>query len=460
MANLSRRTVVMTGAAVGASLPFMRLSSAQASKPNILFIVADDLGYADLSCYGRREYETPVLDRMAADGLQLMQAYSNSAVCSATRVGLITGRYQYRLAYGLEEPGGRAAEDGLPIDHPTLPSLLRGSGYRTVLVGKWHLGSPPSFGPLRCGYDDFFGIYGGGADYFRHDDPQLGAGALLIDRDKPANAKGYMTDLLAERAVKEIDKSAQDGRPLFMSLHFTAPHWPWEGPRDAEVSRARNARTLFHVDGGNLKVYAEMVQSLDRNIGRVLDALEAKGMSSNTIVIFTSDNGGERFSDVWPFVGMKCELLEGGIRVPCLVRWPAVIGRRGRSEQVAISMDWMPTLLAAAGVATHPAYPCDGANLLPELTGAAPRPRKLFWRFKANEQAAMRDGDWKYLKIDGREHLFDVVQDARERANLEKIRPEIFARMKAEYQAWDKTMLPYTAKSNSYDVTGNYSDRY
>jgi arylsulfatase A-like enzyme len=438
----------------------MRLTRAQSSRPNIIFIMADDLGYADLSCYGRREYETPVLDRMAEDGVQLMQAYSNSAVCSATRVGLITGRYQYRLAYGLEEPGGRAEGSGLPTDHPTLPSILRDSGYRTVLVGKWHMGAPPNFGPLKCGYDDFFGIYGGGADYFRHGEAELGAGAVLIDRDKPANAQGYMTDLLAERAVKEIHKSAQDRKPLFMSLHFTAPHWPWEGPQDVDVSRSRTARSLFHFDGGNLKVYSEMVQSLDRNVGRVLDALESHGMTSNTIVIFTSDNGGERFSDVWPFVGMKCELLEGGIRVPCLVKWPDVIGRRGRSEQVAVSMDWMPTLLAAAGAAPHPDYPSDGENLLPQLTGAAVRPRKLFWRFKANEQSAHRDGDWKYLKIHGREYLFDVVQDPRERANLEKVRPEIFARLKADYQAWDATMLPYTEATNSYDVTGNYSDRY
>ncbi len=186
-----------------------------------------------------------------------------------------------------------------------------------------------------------------------------------------------------------------------------------------------------------------MVQSLDANIGRVLQALDVAGLTNDTIVIFTSDNGGERFSDTWPFTGMKGELLEGGLRIPAIVRWPGRVPTSSVSEQVMISMDWMPTLLAAAGLAPDASYPPDGENLLPILTeGASPHPRKLFWRFRAGAQRAVRDGDWKYLRTDSNEFLFDVVQDPRERANLRNRRKDVFERLKGEWDAWSSTMLP------------------
>ncbi|MBL8552559.1 MAG: sulfatase-like hydrolase/transferase [Hyphomonadaceae bacterium] len=466
MRKWSRRQVARNAAAAGIVAPFAQgcatTAAAPGGPPNILFIMADDLGYADLSCYGRTDYSTPVLDGLAADGLQLTNGYANSAVCAPTRVALATGRYQYRLTIGLGEPGIRG-DHGIPPEHPTLPSQLKRLGYRTALIGKWHIGSPPHFGPLRNGYDRFYGLYGGGTDYFRHaPDNALGEGAMranatLIDQDAPARDEGYLTDLFTDRAIQWIEGGGTE--PYFLSLHFTAPHWPWEGPGDQAVSQ--QLTDLNHQDGGSLKVYAEMVRSLDRNIGRVLEAIERGGARNNTIVVFTSDNGGERFSDVWPFVGVKGELLEGGIRVPAIVRWPGRIARGQRCEQVITSMDWMPTLLAAAGGAPDPAYPSDGANLIAELTGAPAKPRKLFWRFKANEQRAFRDGDWKYLKIRGFEHLFNLAEDQRERADRKDHEAAIFARMKAEYDAWDATMLAYTEEAYSHDVTkGNYSDRY
>jgi arylsulfatase A-like enzyme len=391
--------------------------------------------------------------------LFLRQSYANSAVCSATRVGLITGRYQHRLRVGLDEPlTGRNPELGLPPSHPTLPSLLKLRGYFTTLVGKWHLGEPDKFGPLRSGYDRFYGIYTGAADYFRHiqgDTPTNGG--MLINGQEPTTDHGYMTDLLSTKAIAEIKAAKAAGTPFYLSLHYTAPHWPWEGPEDAAL--ANTITELPHRDGGNLATYQRMVKALDAGVGRVLKALDELRIAKDTIVIFTSDNGGERFSDTWPFVGAKSELLEGGIRVPFFLRWPARIKAGSRSEQVNISMDWVPTLLAAAGAQPDPAYPSDGENLLDVVTGtAAVRSRKLFWRYKAAEQAAYRDGDWKYLKIGKNEQLVNLAEDERERADLSKRESERFAAMKQQWALWNATMLPYPEDSESFPNAA--SDRY
>ena len=427
-------------------------------RPNIVFIVADDLGYADLSCCGRRDFSTPNIDRIAERGLRFTQAYANSAVCSATRLALITGRYQYRLPLGLEEPLAGKTDLGLPPAHPTLPSLLRGIGYGTTLVGKWHLGLPPSFGPRQSGYDRFWGILSGAVDYYTHINSR--GEPDLWDGDEAASAAGYLTDLLGDRAVETVARHARRGQPFLLSLHFNAPHWPWEAPGDeAEAERLRGTR-LRHHDGGTQRTYARMVQAMDLQIGRVLQALDATGLAHDTIVIFTSDNGGERFSDTWPFTGIKTELLEGGLRVPALVCWPACIPAGRTSDQVMITMDWFPTLLEAAGTAPHPDYPSDGISLLPVLTGErGPEPRRLFWRYKTNAQRAMRDGDWKYLKIRDNEYLFNVVEDPRERANLKERQRVTFARLTAEWAAWNAAMLPEIPDSFGESFTAaHYAD--
>ena len=316
-------------------------------RPNIVFIMADDLGYADLSCCGRRDFTTPNIDRIAERGVRFTQAYANSAVCSATRLALITGRYQYRLALGLEEPLAGKTDVGLPPEHPTLPSLLRDAGYATSLIGKWHLGVLPAFGPLQSGYEHFWGFRTGALDYYSHRNARDEAD--LWDGDVAVRQTGYMTDLLGDRAVDTIERHAGSKHPFLLSLHFNAPHWPWEAPGDQPESERLHSTRLRHYDGGTQLTYARMVQAMDRQIGRVLQALDANGLSGNTIVIFTSDNGGERFSDTWPFTGIKTELLEGGLRVPALICWPDRIPAGGISEQVMISMDWLPTLLDARG---------------------------------------------------------------------------------------------------------------
>lgn len=410
-------------------------------QPNIVFIMADDLGYADVGCYGRPELSTPNIDRIAARGVRFTQGYANSAVCSATRLALITGRYQYRLPLGLEEPLAGKTDVGLPPEHPTLPSLLRDAGYSTALVGKWHLGVPPQFGPLKSGYQQFYGIRSGAADYYSH---QNTCGAHdLWEGDEPVHQSGYMTDLLGDRAVATIAGFAERNQPFLLSLHFNAPHWPWLAPGDRSESDRLRGSNLRHYDGGTQRTYYRMIQSMDLQIGRVLQALDVHGLSDDTIVIFTSDNGGERFSDTWPFTGIKTELLEGGLRVPTVICWPARVPAGQVSDQVAITMDWFPTLLEAACITPAGAFAPDGISLLPTLTGGSPSvPRKLFWRYKTNAQRALRDGDYKYLKIRDNSFLFNVVADPRERANLWVRQPALAERLRADWDAWNATMLP------------------
>jgi len=445
--KLSRRTLL--SAATASALTLRAQSNRRDSAPNIVYIMADDLGYADLSCYGRREYKTPNIDSLAARGTRFLQAYANSAVCSATRTALITGRYQYRLRVGLEEPIGFGSKQGLPPDHPTLPSLLKKAGYGTTLIGKWHLGFLPDFGPLKSGYDHFWGFRNGSLDYFTHKTGNTASGTEdLWDGDVKVHQAGYLTDLMGDQAVKTIGDYAKAGQKFFLSLHFNAPHWPWEGPGD-EAESQRISDLPDH-DGGTQKTYARMVGEMDLQVGRVLKALDAAKIADNTIVIFTSDNGGERFADTWPFTGKKQELLEGGMRIPALIRWPRHVRPGVTTDQVAISMDWVPTLLAAAGAHPDAAYPLDGIDLLPMLTRNAPaEPRKLFWRYHFNAQRAMRDGDMKYLRIDGNEFLFNVVEDPLERANLKARQPDVFQRMVREYEAWNATMLPDVNHVNS-----------
>lgn len=457
MGGIDRRSFLSAAAGIGiVAATELRASDVGPSslrRPNVVFILADDLGYADLSLFGRREYSTPAIDSIGRDGIVLPEAYANSPVCSPTRIALATGRYQYRLRGGLDEPIGSGAENvGLPPDQPSIASLFRQIGYRTVLVGKWHMGMLPEFGPLRSGYDRFFGIQRGAADYFTHRSPgeehsDLYEGEALIDRH------GYLTSLLGDRASEEIAAAGRDGIPLFLSLHYTAPHWPWEGPEDEQISS--NLRSILHYDGGTEQTYARMMEALDRSVAGVLQSIEAAGVVGDTIVVFTSDNGGERFSQTWPFAGMKGELLEGGIRVPLVVRWPNRIAAGTQSDQVITSMDFLPTLLAAAGGSPDPSAPPDGVNLIPVLMGTAePRDRTLFWRYKAGEQAAVRHGQWKFLRVNGHEYLFDLSNDRQERANLKDRNPERFVELRAQWDAWNETMLPYPSESPSFSSHG------
>jgi arylsulfatase A-like enzyme len=418
------------------------------TRPNIIFIVADDLGYADLGCYGGREANfgpvSPVLDRLAAQGALFTQGYANSPVCSPTRFGMITARYQYRLRGAAEEPinsKSRGSDTlGMPPEHPTLPSLLKDAGYRTALIGKWHLGHPPHFGPLRSGYEEFFGPMAGGVDYFTHCDSR--GTHDLYEGAEASKAEGYLTDLLSRRAVDYVDRMAEGSAPFFLSLHYTAPHWPWETREDADRAPAVKDN-LFDLAGGNIHVYRRMIHHMDEGIGWIVEALRKNGQLDNTLIVFTSDNGGERFSDNWPLVGGKMDLTEGGIRVPWIAHWPAVIAPGSQSRQLCMTMDWSATMLDAAGVAAHPDYPLDGVSLLPVLRDAGHSfERPLHWRMNHRGQRALREGDWKYLRVDGNDYLFNIPGDERERANLGKKEPERLERMRQAWETWNAAMPP------------------
>jgi arylsulfatase A-like enzyme len=420
-------------------------------RPNVLFILADDLGYGDLSGYGRPDYQTPVLDRLASQGVKFTSNYAVAPVCTPTRCGYVTGRYPQRLPVGLEEPLTPVSppDVGLPPDHPTVASLVKANGYRTLLIGKWHLGWKPEFGPNRHGFDEFFGVLSGAADYFTHsssDAPGGGAkrgGPDLWQDLTPIERKGYLTDLFSDRAVEVISRGHD--KPFFLSLNYTAPHAPWEGPGDQTLDHTAHGGGPM-VNGGSLKIYAEMMKGLDAGIGRVLDALARANRERETLVIFTSDNGGERYSYNWPFSGSKMSLNEGGIRVPAIARWPGIIPPARVTDQAAITMDWTATILAVTGSAPDPSLPLDGENLMPICTGQrSPYDRALFWRIRSADAA--RVGSWKYLKDARGEHLYDLANDPGEKADLRTSQAARLEEVRRQYQAWAAQMLPAVARA-------------
>jgi arylsulfatase A-like enzyme len=422
-------------------------------RPNIIYVVADDLGYADLGCYGGREPVSPNLDALAKKGIRFTQGYSNSPVCSPTRFALMTARYQYRLRGAMEEPLASKARGnailGLPPSMPTMPSLLKTNGYNTALVGKWHLGFEPHFGPLRSGYDEHFGPMAGGVDYFTHKD-NPGVHDLWLN-GKEEHRDGYLTDLLSKHTVDYIDRhalDAQSDKPFFISLHYTAPHWPWETRDDKDVAKATE-KNLFHVDGGSIATYQKMIHHMDEGIGWIVEALKKHQLLDDTLIIFTSDNGGERFSDNWPLVGGKMDLTEGGIRVPWIAHWPNTIAPNQTSTQQCMTMDWSATVVDCAGAKAHPEFPFDGVSLLPVLSGQTDAfERPLFWRMNHKQQKAYRLGAWKYLKVNEHEYLFNINQDERERANLKTKHNDRFELMKAAFYAWEATVPEIAADAS------------
>jgi arylsulfatase A-like enzyme len=321
-----------------------------------------------------------------------------------------------------------------------MASILRDAGYSTALVGKWHMGGMPYFSPLKSGYEEFFGHRGGAVDYFRH---HSGGVHDLWEGDEKVHKKGYLTDLFTDRAVDFIKRQSPD-KPFLLSLHYNAPHWPWETRDDEE--EAHRIENIAHLDGGSVKTYRTMIDHMDEGIGRVLAALDETGARENTLVVFTSDNGGERFSDTYPLMGKKMDLLEGGIRVPYIVRWPARLPAGETYDRLAIGMDWTATFIAAAGTSADPDYPLDGVDLFGEEVE-----RNLYWRMLFRNQKAVRSGVWKYLSIEGNEFLFDLSRDSRERANMRYREPQRFKQLRAAYFEWDACM-PQIPEDAHYDI--------
>ncbi len=370
----------------------MRSASAPPRKPaegppNIVLIHVDDLGYNDVSFNGATEIDTPHIDRLAREGVIFSNGYVAAPTCGPSRAGLMTGRYPAH--FGMDSSFTYAPFDhahGLPVGETTFATHLQNAGYRTGLVGKWHLGAAPPFHPLNWGFAYFFGFLAGHHDYFRIDVTRspLSVGRLSLSENRgAAGFTGYLTDALTERAIRFIQEDQQ--APFFLYLAYNAPHEPLQAP---SVLTERYA----DVADENRRVYLAMVDSLDRNVGRVMDALRDTEQRDDTLVFFLSDNGGVypsrpgqehlTFADNTPFRGGKNSFYEGGIRVPFVASWPTRWPRGETFEPMVISLDIAATALAAAGVRTDPARPLDGVNLDPFVRGEAEPPvhEALFWR--------------------------------------------------------------------------------
>ncbi len=395
--------------------------------------MADDMGYADLSCYGRKDYSTPNLDKLSTQGMKFMNAYSVAPVCTPTRVGFMTGRYPARLPVGLREPLVMNAKDsavGLNYDQYTLPMMLRDAGYETALIGKWHLGFQPEFSPNKNGFDYFFGFHSGAMDYISHGGEKKGTD--LYENNKPIRVQGYLTNMFREKVIEFLRRP--HAKPFFLSITFNAPHWPWQGPTDKAYPD-----TMQMTAGGSKEIYAVMMKELDDAVGAILKEVE-KNNPNNTVVFFTSDNGGEKFSDMGNLAGKKMLLWEGGIRVPAFVRWPGKI-KPGITDQPVITLDWTATIASIAGAKPKNAF--DGKDLLPFLTGKEKESdRTFYWRtFQRTKQNAIREGNWKYLKDEKGEYLFDLSSDPGEKNNLKEQQPAKFEVLKEKYEKWESTVL-------------------
>ena len=419
------------------------------SRPNVVLILTDDLGWADIGSYGATDIRTPNIDSLARDGVKLTDFYSNGVLCTPTRAGLISGRYQQR--YGLEiplpNPGASGGDLGLPARGHSLPRLLKDHGYATALVGKWHLGHKPEFSPNAHGFDYFFGLKGGYHDYYAH---TAGDGKPdLWENGQPVEVQGYTTDLIVERSVRFIEQQA--GRPFFIDVSFNAPHWPYQPPDKPSVAPGNARHVMPHEPATSTRAdYAAMVERVDRGVGAILGALQQRGLAESTIVIFTNDNGGEWLSSNGPLFNRKWTVWEGGIRVPALIRWPGRIPAGSVSGQVGITMDLTASILAAAGAAVPPEARPDGLNLLPMLEGKAPvTPRTLFWRTNlgGHSQKAVRSGDWK-LVLDGNHTMvFDVRTDIGERVDLANRRQDVARDLRPKLAAWENE-VDAEAKAN------------
>ena len=416
------------------------------SRPNVVLIVADDLGYGDLGSYGAPDIRTPNLDRLAREGVRFTDFYANAPVCTPTRAALITGRYQQRVM--LERPldtgtGPSGADRGLSVMSRSLPQLVKDAGYATALIGKWHLGFKPEFHPNSHGFEYFWGYLAGYIDWYTH---VRGDGEPdLWENEKPVTLDGYFEHEVTARAIKFIAERAH--QPFFIEVAYGAPHWPFQSPHHPSVAVRKltpTVPTMFQEPADpnppTRRDYVEIVEDVDADIGRILVALRERGLERNTLVIFVSDNGGEWLSRNAPFFHRKDTLWEGGIRVPAILRWPGVVPAGRTSSQVAITMDLTATILAAAGAETRDAK-LEGIDLLPLVRGTAPRAsRTLFWRvvIPTRQQRAVRSGRWKLLLDGPQQMLFDVTRDPGERHDCAADRPDVVRTLKSMIEEWEK----------------------
>ena len=406
------------------SLALALTTSGASPRPNIVLIIADDLGYGDLGCFGCKDIPTPNLDSLARDGVRFTDAHAYN-VCSPTRASLLTGRYAERVGISTVLMGGSRPEFGSAT---TLAKMLHDAGYATGLIGKWHLGYDGNVIPTKMGFDEFFGHLGGKIDYFQHTDSTQKGKHDLWEGEQEVFRQGYSTDLFTDRARRFIREHAD--KPFYLQLAYNAPHYPtskgvYQAP-EAYLKRFGITGSPDNTRGG----YAAMVNCLDDGIGQVLAELKLQKLDTNTLVLFLSDNGGEACASNAPLSGGKHTNKEGGIRVPWLARWPGVIPAGGVRKDVVHVMDLAPTLLAATGTPKPDALAFDGTNVWSAFTGGAAVPDRPIY-FKNN---CVREGRWKLF--DGK--LYDLDADLQEQTDVAAANPDIVARLKAAMPAEPK----------------------
>jgi arylsulfatase A-like enzyme len=424
-------------------------SLSAADKPNILLIVSDDHGYGDVGAYGCQDIPTPHLDSLAKNGVRFTSGYVSGPYCSPTRAGLLTGRYQTRFGHEFN-PGPAPVEGqkiGLPLTETTLPQRLKLAGYKTGMVGKWHLGYEKDLQPMSRGFDEFFGFLGGSHSYVN----LRSTSANPIQRGfEPVDEKEYLTDVFRREALQFIDQHAKE--PWFLYLPFNAVH----GPMDAAP---RYADRFSNLSGGR-KTYATMLTAMDDAIGAVLDKLREHKLEENTLVLFVADNGGPEevnSSNNGPLRGVKGQTWEGGVRVPFMMQWKGQLPTGKVYDEPVIQLDFLPTALAASGIDINPDWKLDGVNLLPYVRGDKQgRPHEaIYWRF--GQQMAIRMGDWKLVKASGAglegtgaglrrsvvkdlagAHLYNLAKDIGETTNLHEQEPERVKELAAAWNNWNQ----------------------
>lgn len=421
------------------------------TRPNIVFILADDLGYGDLGCYGHPKAKTPHLDRLAADGVRFTQHYSNGPECSPTRTAFLTGRYQQR-AGGMECAIGtgnvgrydeaiRLASErqlGLPARQTVIPSNLQQVGYSCAVFGKWHLGYEPQFNPIRHGWDQFFGYLGGNVHYFNH--RETSDLHVLFRGVLPVHREGYMTTMITDDA---IDFLTNESEPFFLYVAHECPHFPFQGPGDAK--KVVTAENWMEIDP---KAYVAMLENLDSEVGRIIAAIERKGIAENTLVVFASDNGGfAGAAHMGNLNGAKGTTLEGGIRVPLIMRWPEKIRPGTICRQTSLTFDLTKSFLALSGAELPDNL--EGYDIVDHvISGADDFDRTLFWRGKRGDRvwSAVRKGDWKLVTKRQRDQqerwLYDLSKDTGETTDLSSKDASRVQEMSRLLQEWEVDVKP------------------
>jgi arylsulfatase A-like enzyme len=407
-------------------------SFADAEKPNIIVIVADDQGYAELGCYGCKDVPTPNIDRLAGSGVRMTDGYVSCPVCSPTRAGIMTGRYQQRFGHEFNPQEARSAplDFGLPLTEVTLANRLKAAGYATGIVGKWHLGYAPRFHPLQRGFDEYFGFLGGASAYLDGDGerPQ----EPILRGTKRVKEPEYLTDAFTREAIDFIERHKQ--QPFFLYLAYNAVHGPLQ-------ATPKYLDRFNDIGDKKRHTFAGMLSALDDGVGAVIGKLAEAGLESNTLIFYVSDNGGPTpvtTSSNAPLRGYKGQVLEGGIRTPAMIRWKGRLPAGKVYSQPVISLDIVPTAVAAAGIKLTEADKLDGVNLLPYLTDENTQPPHdaLFWRY--GEQMAVRKGQWKLIKVAGKPvELYDLASDIGEVHNLAKQTPKMVEQLQAALRQWD-----------------------